>query len=307
MASKEKTPMSLARINCMYGHLEGIEPRFARDITGYLSIASGIYEKYGLDVSWNHVQGTEERYRRLESGEAQISFVVGRASLQHFLDTKATRVLGCAMNTCPYLLVADPAIKAIKDLKNQAVVCREGPARGVPFDRHFEQLGGIRPGADFQLRLVASDQEAFHTLLDKSAAAAIVPRPYGFVAEDKGFHRVRGWNDIVDDPLPITIETSAKLLREREKDFMAFLAAHKEGISHAKANREKVVQLLIGKFGHPRSLAEKSFEEYICYMNESLQIDMLHMGRLVAQVSPDNSAYARQIAVEWAIAQALTP
>lgn len=299
--------MSPTKLTCMYGHMEGIDGKFARDVTGYLSIDTGIYQKRGLEVSWNHVQGTEERYRRLESGEAQISFVVGRASLQHFLDTHSTRVLGCAMNTCPYLLLADPAIKEIKDLKNQTVICREGPARGVPLQSKFQQLGGIRMGDDFQLKLVPSDQEAFHALLDKKAAAAIVPRPYGFVAEDKGFRRVPAWNDMVDDPLPITIETTQKLLNEREKDFSAFLAAHAEGIRYAKANREKVIQLLMRNFAHHRSLAEKTFDEYIPYMDESLQLDMLHMGKLVAQVTRDESANARQIASEWAIPAAIKP
>jgi ABC-type nitrate/sulfonate/bicarbonate transport system substrate-binding protein len=289
----------------MYGHLEAIEPKFARDITGYLSIAAGIYEKHGLDVSWNHVQGTEERYRRLGSGEAQISFVVGRASLQHFLDTRATRVLGCAMNSCPYLLVAEAAIREIKDLRNQTVVCREGPARGAPFREQFERLGGIAMGDDFQLKLVPSDQEAFHSLIDKKAAAAIVPRPYGFVAEDKGFHRLRDWNDMVDDPLPITIETTQKLLGEREEDFTAFLAAHREGIRYAKANRDKVIQLLMEKFSHPRSLAEKTFNEYLCYMDESLLIDMKHMEKLVAQVSSDEATNGREIVSEWAIPRAV--
>jgi ABC-type nitrate/sulfonate/bicarbonate transport system substrate-binding protein len=293
--------MTLTKLNCMYGHLEGIDAKFARDITGYLSIEAGIYQKQGLDVSWNHVQGTEERYRRLDSGEAHISFVVGRASLQHFLDTKATRVLGCAMNSCPYLLVADGAIKEIKDLKGGTVVCREGPARGVPLRWVFQQLGGLTLGADFQLHFVASDQEAFHSLLDKKATAAIVPRPYGFVAEDKGFHRLRDWNDLVDDPLPITIETVATIAREREADIKTFLTAHREGIGYAKANRDKVIELLKSKFGHWPLLAEKTFQEYLGYMDESLQIDMLHLGKLVAQVVPDQAADARQIASEWAI------
>jgi len=297
--------MALTKLSCMYGHLEGIDGKFARDVTGYLSIADGIYEKHGLEVSWNHVQGTEERYRRLANGEAQLSFVVGRASLQHFLDTKTTRVIGCAMNSCPYFLLADETIKEIKDIKGKTVVCREGPARGVPLGWQFQQLAGLTQGADFQIKLVASDQEAFHSLLDKKAAAAIVPRPYGFVLEDKGFHRLLDWNDLVDDPLPITIETTQKLLSEREKDFRTFLTAHREGIVHAKANREKIVQLLIEKFGHYRSLAERTFDEYLGYMNESLQIDMLHMGKLVAQVSTDKAADARQIASEWAIAGAV--
>ncbi len=73
--------MSLVNLTVMYGHLEGAGGDFARDPSGYLSIKTGIFRKHGLDVSWNHVQGTEERYRRLENGSAQISLVVGRASL----------------------------------------------------------------------------------------------------------------------------------------------------------------------------------------------------------------------------------
>src|SRR5512147_2864230 len=101
--------MSPVQLNIMYGYLEGTEGRFARDPSGYLSIEAGIYQKHGLEVSWNHVQGTEERYRRLENGTAQISLVVGRASLQHFLAAKTTRILGVAMNRCPYYLIAQSA------------------------------------------------------------------------------------------------------------------------------------------------------------------------------------------------------
>jgi len=63
--------------------------------------------------------------------------------------------------------------------------------------------------------------------------------------------------------------------------------------------------LLIDKFGHYRSLAERTFDDYLGYMDESLQIDMLHMSKLVAQVSNDKAANARQIATEWAIAGAV--
>ena len=133
--------MSLVQLNIMYGHLEGTEGKFARDPSGYLSIEAGIYQKHGLEVSWNHVQGTEERYRRLEDGTAQISLVVGRASLQHFLDSKTTRILGCVMNSCPYYLVASPAIRQIRDLKGKKIaISRFGSnadfAAQVAFDLH---------------------------------------------------------------------------------------------------------------------------------------------------------------------------
>ena len=45
----------------------------------------------------------------------------------------------------------------------------------------------------------------------------------------------------------------------------------------------------------------RTFDDYLCYMDESLQIDMLQMGKLVAQVSNDKAANARQIVSGWVI------
>ncbi len=59
-------------LSVMYGHLEGAGRGFARDPSGYLSVEAGIFRKHALEVSWQHVQGTEERYRRLADGSAQI-------------------------------------------------------------------------------------------------------------------------------------------------------------------------------------------------------------------------------------------
>jgi ABC-type nitrate/sulfonate/bicarbonate transport system substrate-binding protein len=293
--------MSLARLNVMYGHLEGTDGKFARDITGYLSIDEGIYEKHGLEVSWNHIQGTEERYRRLESGQAQVSFVVGRASLQHFLDTHSTRLLGCAMNSCPYLMVAGTEIGEIKDLKGRTVACREGPARGVAFDQLFQQLGGLRSGTDLRMQFLAADQDAFRALLDKKVDAALVPRPYGFLAEEGGFHRLEKWPGGVDDPLPISIETTEVLWRERQKDLTAFVTAHREGVRHALGNPAKVIDLLTVKFGHSRALALKTFDDYMGYMDASLLVEMRHLTKLLDQVAPDVPGGASKIAAEWIV------
>ena len=291
--------MSLVRLNIMYGRLEGTDTKFARDPSGYLSIETGIYQRHGLEVSWNHVQGTEERYRRLESGEAQISFVVGRASLQHFLDTHSTRVLGCVMNGCPYYLIADPSLSRLQDLKGRTVACREGPARGVPFEKVFQEQAGLKLGGDVTLKLPKSDQETFHLLIGGHVDAALLPRPYGFMAEEKGFKRIAAWPAVVDDPLPITIETTAALAKERRDEFRTFIEAHREGVRYIKANRNEAIKLLAGRFGHSPSLTAKTAEEYLVCMDESLTVDFKQFERLLSQVAPETGSDARQIASDW--------
>ena len=298
--------MALSQINVMYGHLEGTVTKFARDPSGYLTIETGIFARHGLNVSWELVQGTEERYDRLEKGAAHISLVVGRASLQHFLRSRATNILGCAMNSCPYYLLVDPSIHGWPDLKGKIIACREGPARNTPLSGTLANTARLDLGRDLTLALPQSDLDAFNALVSGRVQGALLPRPYGFLAEEKGFKRISDWPDVVDDPLPITIETTAKLLKERGRDFEAFLAAHREGIRYMKGERAKTIQMLQDRFHHTPAFATKTFDEYLVCMNERLVVDFRKLQQLLSQIAPGEMAGVRQIAADWVMAGALS-
>jgi ABC-type nitrate/sulfonate/bicarbonate transport system substrate-binding protein len=297
--------MSVVQLNVMYGHLEGTEGRFARDPSGYLSIETGIYRKHGLEVSWEHVQGTEERYHRLENGRADISFVVGRASLQHFLDSRTTRIIGCAMNSCPYYLMVAQSIETWEELKGKIIACRDAPSRNTPIAEIFSERAQLILGENLQVELTNSDQEAFNGLIQGRVQAALLPRPYGFMAEEKGFRRINDWPDVVDDPLPITIETTERLLHERGTNFKAFLTAHREGIQHLKSHRAETIRMLESRFAHSPSLAGKTFDQYLVCLDERLTVDFNQLEKLLSQVRRETSGSARQIASDWIVPGAL--
>ncbi|HEX2225621.1 MAG TPA: ABC transporter substrate-binding protein [Candidatus Binatia bacterium] len=291
--------MSLTPINVMYGHLEGNAGAFARDPSGYLSMEAGIFRKHGLEVSWNHVQGTEERYRRLADGRAHISLVVGRASLQHFLSEQTTKILGCVMNTCPYFLLAESSVRELADLKGKILACREGPSRNTPITETLERLAGLQLGRDLTLQKPNTDQEVYEMLITERIDAALLPRPFGFWAEERGYRRIISWPGIVDDPLPITIETTEKLWRERGNEFESFLKAHREGLRYFKANRDAAVKILRERFGHSPAFAAKTFDDYAVCMDETLKVDFRQLEMLVSQVAPDTPGGAREIASLW--------
>lgn len=298
--------MALAQIKVMYGHLEGTEGKYARDPSGYLAIEASIFGKHGLEVSWEHVQGTEERYRRLENGSAQVSLVVGRASLEHFLQSRTSKILGCAMNSCPYYLVVDSSLPRSQDLKGKTVACREGPARNTPLAETLAEKAELDSTRDLTLVLPQSDQDVFHMLLDGKAQAALLPRPYAFLAEEQGFNRIGNWPEIVDDPLPITVETTAKLLKACGNELTAFLAAHREAIGYLKSHRAETLRMLQKRFHHSPALASKTFDHYLICMNERLLVDYGKFRALLAQIAPDALASARAIASDWAMPGALS-
>lgn len=293
--------MSLTRFTVLYGKLEGAAGKFSRDPSGYLSIEAGIFREKGLDVSWEHVQGTQERYRRLENGAADISLVVGRASLQHFLESGTTRLIGSSMNSCPYFLIVEAGIDEVRGLKEKSIACREGTARVSPIARTLQEKGGLELGKDLVLKMPEGDQDAFNMLMSREVQAALLPRPFAFVGEERGFHRIGNWPQVVDDPLPVTLETMEKTLREREKDLAAFLEAHSEGIRYLKAQRDKTIRMLGHRFGLSPVLAAKTFDEYLILLDDRLTIDLKHLEKLLAQVAPDRPGGGRKLASEWIV------
>jgi len=298
--------MALSQVKVMYGHLEGTATKFARDPSGYVALQAGIFAHHGLDVSWELVQGTEERYHRLENGSAHISLVVGRASLQHFLKSRVTKILGCAMNSCPYYLLVHPSIDGWPDLKGKILACREGPQRNTALSETLASRARLDLGRDLTLALPRSDLDTFNALVSGGVHVALLPRPYGFLAEEKGFKRISDWPDVVDDPLPITIETTETLLEQRGQDLGAFLAAHREGIRTMKRQRTKTIQMLQDRFQHTPAFAGRTFDEYLVCMNEQLVVEFGKLQQLLSQIAPDQMASLRQIAADWVMAGALS-
>ena len=297
--------MSLTPLTVMYGKLEGAAGKFSRDPSGYLSIEAGIFRQKGLEVSWVHVQGTEERYRRLESGAADISLVVGRASLQHFLDSRTTRLIGSSMNSCPYYLMVEPKIGKVGDLKGKSVACREGTASVSPLAQVFREQGRLELDKDIIVKMPEGDQEAFNLLINGEVQAALLPRQFGFVAEERGFKRMSGWPEVVDDPLPVTMETTEKSLREGKKNFAAFLEAHREGIRYLKTHRAETIRMLGSHFGLSRDLAVKTFDDYLIWLDDRLTIDLKQVEKHLAYLAPNFPGGALKLAAEWIVPGAL--
>jgi ABC-type amino acid transport substrate-binding protein len=205
------------------------------------------------------------------------------------------------MNSCPYYLLTDVAIGKLTDLKGKALACRVGPASNAPLAETFQELAQLQLGQDLALQLLNSDEDAFNALLEGKVQAALLPRPYGFIAEERGFKRIGDWPDVVDEPLPITLETTDKLQRERDKDFSTFLEAHREGIIHLKANRVDAVRMLTRVFGHSPAVSSKTFDDYIGLMDERLTVEFKQLEKLLSQIAPDTPGGAKKVASEWIV------
>ena len=106
---------------------------------------------------------------------------------------------------------------------------------------------------------------------------------------------------MVDDPLPITVETTTAIFREREDELTVFVRAHREGIGYFKTHRGDALRVLTGQFHHPEGRAEKIFRDYVACMDETMQVEFEQFAKLLAQVSNDRTVNPREIARDWIV------
>jgi len=299
--------MELTRLRVLYGVLGEGDERVARDPTGYLAIEQGIYRRRGLELSWDHVQGTEERNQALAAGEADLSLVIGRASLQHFLRTGATRLIGSCMNRSPYLLVAAPGIDAVSGLRGKTLACRRIIAETAPLAGTLLDRAGLDLGADVRLESVNTDQHALDLLTAGSADAALLPRPFDFVARERGFLPVADWPEVVGDPLPISIETMASTLRDKGNALRMFLVSHREAIRYLQGHRSETLAMLERVFGYAPDLAAVLYDDYLVLLDPRMTVDLPQVDRLLRLTAPDAGAEVADLASRWLAPGAASP
>ncbi|MDE0342841.1 MAG: hypothetical protein OXK82_06720 [Deltaproteobacteria bacterium] len=299
--------MQLTRLRVLYGVLGEGSESVPRDPSGYLGIEQGIYRRHGLDLSWDHVQGTEERNQALADGDADLSLVIGRASLQHFLRTGTTRLIGSCMNSSPYVLMVPAGTRELARLEGKVLACRRVIAETAPLAETFRNVGRLELGTDLGLDTVDTDQHALDRLTEGSAGAALLPRPFDFVARERGFQPLAGWPVVADDPMPITVETMAARLNEKGGIMAAFLAAHREAIRYLQGHRNETLAMLDRVFGYAPDLAAVLYDEYLGLLDPRLTVDLPQVEKLVRLTAPDAGVGLPELASRWLAPGAVSP
>jgi len=298
--------MGLTRLRVLYGVLGDGNERVARDPTGYLAIEQGIYRHFGLEVLWDHVQGTDERNQALLAGEADLSLVIGRASLQHFLRSATTRVIGSCMNRSPYQLMVRPDVRALTELRGKALACRRIIAETGRLAETFLERAGLELGSDMRLELVDNDHHTLDSLTVGSADAALLPRPFDFVAMRRGFLPLPDWPDIAGDPLPISIETTDSTLNRKGEALVAFLSAHREGIRYLQGHRSETLAMLGREFGYASEMASVLYDDYLVLLDSRLTVDRSQVERLLRMTASDTHLSVPELELHWLTPGAMT-
>ena len=154
------------------------------------------------------------------------------------------KVLACYVPGSPYMLVARPEIKSVKELQGKTIAV--GPFGGAPhvigkmIVKHF----GLDPERDVKFLSTGPPESRFTAMKQRLADAAMLASPSDFLGKKMGFVVLARAYELFSYPA-VGLTASVKKIRERPDESKRVIKAGIKANRYIRQNREGTIQLMM--------------------------------------------------------------
>ena len=235
------------------------------------AIRKGYFKRQGLDVRVITVRQSDVIIKATMAGELHFMDIVPTAILASVRGLPI-RTIGITVKQAPYVLIGQPQIKSLADLKGKKIGVSSLGGMSTYLVRDLVSQAGLNPDRDVTFLSVGGTSSRTAALASGTIDSALVVAPDNFALERKGYKRLVWSPDVIDYPFS-GVATSADLLA-RERDFaVAFLKALVAGTQEVKQNRNESIGIMKSYLRIGDEEAEKSYEFLVKDMPANLVPD----------------------------------
>lgn len=206
----------------------------------------GIYKKYGLDSELLFIPSTTTSMTSLLAGDMHVANVSGGAVASAVLAGAQTVIVACYLNSLPYELVVNEAIRSAEELKGKSIgISRIGSASDVAA-RALLRGVGLEPDKQVPIMQVGGSSERAAAF--RAGRIAGFPSPPGIIHLTKGmpFRILISTADFkprFEFPYICAATTRAYLQKNRET-VKRVLMAHIEAVHFVKTRKDESKKLM---------------------------------------------------------------
>jgi NitT/TauT family transport system substrate-binding protein len=225
-----------------------------------ISIAAkgGLFEKYGLEVEPDILQGGVVTIQGLLGGDYQFIESSGVDILSARLGGADVRILGVHINTIPYSIVGGPEIAEPAALRGKRIaVSRVGTSSDFAVRYALERIG-LRADSDATLVSAGNQATRFAALKGGSVDAAVVSPPLNVLAAKLGLREIVSLSGLGVEYAHEAVATSGDYLKAHPDITSAFLKGYVESLHLWKAEPERTKQLLADYLAFDPSAQEEA-------------------------------------------------
>jgi NitT/TauT family transport system substrate-binding protein len=215
----------------------------------FLAQDRGFYKKHGLDVDLLFIQSTTTSVSSLLAGDVQVANASGGAVASAVVAGANLVMVACYLNSLPYELVVNEAIKSAEDLKGKSIgISRLGSASDVAARVLIRGLG-LEPDKQVPIIQVGGSSERASAF--RVGRIAGFPSPPGIIHLTKGmpFRVLISTADFqkrFEFPYICATTTRNYLARQRET-VKKVIMAHVETVHFVKTRKDESKKIM-GKY-----------------------------------------------------------
>lgn len=205
---------------------------------------TGLFEKYGLDVSLKRLAGSSLVVQAMVGKEFSISQVGGPAVVDARLAGVDLVYLASVIDTMVASIYSLPSVTKIEDLKGKKMgVTRFGAITDF-FARYALKTKGLVADRDVGIVQTNDLPNTLSSLKIGAIQAGVVVAPVTLQARKLGFVELVDLTKI-GGPFPFNgVVTTREYLRQEPEVLRRFLKAYVEGISVSLKNRERTLKII---------------------------------------------------------------
>ena len=209
-----------------------------------IAAKGGLFEKYGLEVEPDILQGGVVTIQGLLGGDYQFVETSGVDLLSARLGGADVRILGVHVNTIPYSIVGSPEMTEPAALRGRRIaVSRVGTSSDFAVRYALERIG-LRAEADATLVSAGNQATRFAALKGGSVDAAVVSPPLNVLAAKLGLREVVSLSGLGVEYAHEAVATSGEYLAAHPEIVTGFMKGYVESLYLWKAEPERTKLLL---------------------------------------------------------------
>ena len=220
----------------------------------------GIFKKHGLEVEFVTIARSTTALEAVRNGDADLAWAGSAAITRALKGPTDVRIISQHMTRPFWILVSQPEIKRIADLKGKVLgASTRGNIEYVMLSQILEK-GGVNEDEWKHVRMRVPQR--LPALKNKQIAAAALVPPYNMLALTQGYNRLADFDQYLPLWMSGTTVATIETIKTKPAMIKSFLRAVKEAIAIIQKDKDTTVQFWMKRHNVSREAASMAYDKY---------------------------------------------
>ena len=224
---------------------------------------AGFFNREGLSVSIELIEGIDEVTRRLAEGHFQLALDVTENVILNSEQGGRLEILGGNVNRLPFSFIARPHIRSWQDLRGARIGVSSISAGSSSLVMQLLAGHGLHHPQDYTLRAVGPILSRWALLQSGEIDAGLQGAPLNYIAIDEGFSDLGNPRSAFPDFQFTSLDADGDWARRNPDTVVAFLRAWIQAHRWFYAHKAGATEIACRETGVAPRYAERTWEEYV--------------------------------------------